>query len=216
MKKKIKFYFLNLKNKMYSCRICFEESDVRNNFIVPCNCLGTGKYVHKECLNSWLKMGIKNQNYEKCNTCLTKYLRKTQNNEKQINQEFYTDITFMYIFITLIFILFCLFINKFPLLVYIVWFFVIEFFYIFLIVLYGPSGFIFFAFMILIYVFSEYKKSSKKGAISFTLFAYLFFLVFYSDDLNRFIKKDIVKKYRLSNVSEMYDFELKQYVKGVM
>jgi E3 ubiquitin-protein ligase MARCH1/8 len=37
------------------CRICHGEEVNLKNFITPCNCSGTLRYVHHSCLNKWLK-----------------------------------------------------------------------------------------------------------------------------------------------------------------
>ncbi|KAJ8542019.1 hypothetical protein K7X08_016885 [Anisodus acutangulus] len=55
------------------CRICL-ESDGRD-FIAPCKCKGTSKYVHRECLDQWraVKEGFA---FSHCTTCKTPfYLR---------------------------------------------------------------------------------------------------------------------------------------------
>lgn len=36
-----------------ACRICFEESKDCAQFISPCKCIGTQKYVHFKCLRRW-------------------------------------------------------------------------------------------------------------------------------------------------------------------
>lgn len=36
----------------YMCRICLEEG-VRRDFIAPCRCSGTSKWVHRKCLDRW-------------------------------------------------------------------------------------------------------------------------------------------------------------------
>lgn len=36
----------------YQCRICLETDD-EENLCSPCKCIGTQKYVHKECLNKF-------------------------------------------------------------------------------------------------------------------------------------------------------------------
>jgi hypothetical protein len=36
----------------YQCRICL-ETDKEENLCNPCKCIGTQKYVHKECLNTF-------------------------------------------------------------------------------------------------------------------------------------------------------------------
>jgi len=55
----------NLKSN-HSCRICLEE-DTIDNFIYPCKCNGTQKYVHRTCLNEWRKKNSKNTHCEICN-----------------------------------------------------------------------------------------------------------------------------------------------------
>lgn len=43
-------------NKNISCRICYENKNtMKDPLIAPCNCLGTVKYIHVNCLKSWLK-----------------------------------------------------------------------------------------------------------------------------------------------------------------
>ncbi|KAJ6908052.1 hypothetical protein NC651_018483 [Populus alba x Populus x berolinensis] len=52
------------------CRICL-ETDGRD-FIAPCKCKGTGKYVHRECLDQWraVKEGFA---FAHCTTCKAPY-----------------------------------------------------------------------------------------------------------------------------------------------
>ncbi len=41
------------------CRICFESDDLSNNKLIsPCNCNGTSKYVHTNCLKLWINNSI--------------------------------------------------------------------------------------------------------------------------------------------------------------
>ena len=44
------------KLKTYTCRICLQEGDFlgENPLISPCNCTGSVKYLHLECLRKWL------------------------------------------------------------------------------------------------------------------------------------------------------------------
>ncbi|KAF9610795.1 hypothetical protein IFM89_024904 [Coptis chinensis] len=52
------------------CRICL-DSDGRD-FIAPCKCKGTGKYVHRECLDHWraIREGFA---FAHCTTCKAPY-----------------------------------------------------------------------------------------------------------------------------------------------
>ena len=49
---------LNFKGTIESgkaCRICLDEAeDVDNPFIAPCNCAGSMRFIHLQCLREWL------------------------------------------------------------------------------------------------------------------------------------------------------------------
>lgn len=53
----------------YTCRICFEESNSRAGFIVPCRCSGSSKHVHRACLDLWRSQNPDGVNFRRCNTC---------------------------------------------------------------------------------------------------------------------------------------------------
>ncbi|KAK9110621.1 hypothetical protein Sjap_018681 [Stephania japonica] len=57
------------------CRICL-ETDGRD-FIAPCKCKGTSKYVHRECLDHWraVKEGFA---FAHCTTCKAPYYLRVQ------------------------------------------------------------------------------------------------------------------------------------------
>jgi hypothetical protein len=55
-----------------SCRICLEE-DERINLISPCNCDGTTKFIHRQCLNTWRLGNIENDNFKRCEICHFEY-----------------------------------------------------------------------------------------------------------------------------------------------
>ncbi|GFP96255.1 hypothetical protein PHJA_001769600 [Phtheirospermum japonicum] len=57
-------------DEQIQCRICL-ESDGRD-FIAPCKCKGTSKYVHRECLDHWraVKEGFA---FAHCTTCKAPY-----------------------------------------------------------------------------------------------------------------------------------------------
>ena len=74
-RKKSKTKFLKGKNKEGNkeilCRICYEEKDEKDNpLIQPCNCHGSLKYIHLNCLKQWLKTNtyILYENNEFCKT----------------------------------------------------------------------------------------------------------------------------------------------------
>uniref|UniRef100_A0A0D9XTY9 RING-CH-type domain-containing protein n=1 Tax=Leersia perrieri TaxID=77586 RepID=A0A0D9XTY9_9ORYZ len=56
--------------EQFQCRICL-ETDGRD-FIAPCKCKGTSKYVHRDCLDHWraVKEGFA---FSHCTTCKAPY-----------------------------------------------------------------------------------------------------------------------------------------------
>ncbi|OAY71133.1 hypothetical protein ACMD2_25411 [Ananas comosus] len=61
--------------EQFQCRICL-ETDGRD-FIAPCKCKGTSKYVHRECLDHWrsVKEGFA---FSHCTTCKAPYYLRVQ------------------------------------------------------------------------------------------------------------------------------------------
>ena len=63
---KLKYIYIKLKNvkdknlKPLKCRICFSEGNFedKNPLISPCNCTGSVKYIHLNCLRKWLTSKI--------------------------------------------------------------------------------------------------------------------------------------------------------------
>jgi len=37
------------------CRICLSEEEPGNPIISPCNCTGSVKYIHLDCIREWLE-----------------------------------------------------------------------------------------------------------------------------------------------------------------
>lgn len=48
------------------CRLCFESG---GDLIAPCNCRGTSKWVHRECLNRWRSMNHNPRAFTHCSEC---------------------------------------------------------------------------------------------------------------------------------------------------
>ncbi|CAA3024997.1 zinc finger [Olea europaea subsp. europaea] len=57
-------------DEQIQCRICFETKG--RDFIAPCKCKGTSKYVHRKCLDHWraVKEGFA---FGHCTTCMAPY-----------------------------------------------------------------------------------------------------------------------------------------------
>jgi hypothetical protein len=61
----------NINNDDIACRICY--GDEHNDFIVPCSCKGTMKFVHRQCLDTWRATNIAPQAFTHCPQCKFKY-----------------------------------------------------------------------------------------------------------------------------------------------
>lgn len=51
------------------CRICFELETNRKKIIFPCNCSGSMKYVHEECLKLWIISSNQDIKSAQCDIC---------------------------------------------------------------------------------------------------------------------------------------------------
>jgi len=206
--------------QLYNCRICFDESDVRKDFIVPCDCKGTNKYVHKDCLNLWLKTLGSGNNYDVCKSCLGKYDRKTENNESQILKNIKStincEITQYIIMFLLFFIIIGVLVNYFPIIGYTI----IGIFYFLLYVtciLYTNTILIFIGVIILFNYFNSQKNNRIKEKsffilmIAFITTSFLFSEYYYDERY-----KELKLNYVLSTSHLMYDKELGVYVEGVL
>lgn len=51
------------------CRICLEPESESNKFIAPCHCTGSVKFVHEECLKTWIVSQQDDFSVSKCELC---------------------------------------------------------------------------------------------------------------------------------------------------
>lgn len=68
------------------CRICFDQEGA--NIISPCKCSGNSKYVHDECLRSWILVKFESIENAKCEVCMEQYkvtTKKTWKCQKNTN-----------------------------------------------------------------------------------------------------------------------------------
>ncbi|OMJ67506.1 hypothetical protein SteCoe_35308 [Stentor coeruleus] len=55
------------------CRVCFEDETVEKKLISPCLCKGSSKYIHEDCLYSWISCQADTKNIRKCEVCKFAY-----------------------------------------------------------------------------------------------------------------------------------------------
>jgi len=60
------------------CYICYEEGQVGNPLINPCQCAGSVKYVHLNCLQRWIQPEGSSAVNTHCPVCKVRYPEKTQ------------------------------------------------------------------------------------------------------------------------------------------
>ena len=51
------------------CRICFEAGTIENPLISPCECSGSMKYIHEECLKKWICSRTRDPKTFNCDVC---------------------------------------------------------------------------------------------------------------------------------------------------
>lgn len=51
------------------CRICFENETSENPLISPCECSGSMKYIHEECLKKWIYSRTRDPKAFSCDVC---------------------------------------------------------------------------------------------------------------------------------------------------
>lgn len=56
-----------------TCRICMEPENQDNPLISPCKCLGTIRYIHEECLKTWLVSHFEDIAKSCCELCKTSF-----------------------------------------------------------------------------------------------------------------------------------------------
>lgn len=59
-----------------SCRICLDV-DPLDDLFSPCKCRGSVKYVHRECLATWVKTTNNPESKKKCMMCHTEYIKSS-------------------------------------------------------------------------------------------------------------------------------------------
>jgi hypothetical protein len=57
------------------CRICYSEATSENALISPCDCAGSMKYIHTQCLHAWRQYP---DQYLRCPVCATIYFRNVK------------------------------------------------------------------------------------------------------------------------------------------
>lgn len=68
------------------CRICLSEEEPGNPIISPCNCTGSVKYIHLECIKEWLE----GKKHKKETPYVNSYIWRGL--ECEICKSFYNDI----------------------------------------------------------------------------------------------------------------------------
>ncbi|RIA90890.1 hypothetical protein C1645_138856 [Glomus cerebriforme] len=92
------------------CRICFSGVEDEGNLgrlISPCQCKGTMRYVHVECLNQWRLTSQKKSSFFQCDECKYKYAFRRTTIAKFATNEFILTL------VTLSFFAFCVFMGGF-------------------------------------------------------------------------------------------------------
>lgn len=72
-----------MSDQQKECRICFDE-EKNDEFIAPCLCSGTSKYVHISCIEKWREINKFKPAYDKCMECHFEYKLKKKYREETL------------------------------------------------------------------------------------------------------------------------------------
>src|SRR5438105_1095901 len=68
------------------CRICLQdETEDASEFMNPCKCKGSQKYIHKKCFNDWMIKGVNPRSLTHCPTCHYEYKRQLKDGGHEVN-----------------------------------------------------------------------------------------------------------------------------------
>jgi len=199
----------------YSCRFCFEESENRHNFIVPCLCKGSQKYVHRDCLNLWLQQNTNTKNYDICASCKGKYKRNNNKHTQEIENAAINETHQYTVYLTLLFVLLGALIYAFPSLGILV--FTLVYFICYFSIIFLEQSFLWLVPILVIYLLItttfERKPQKIRGPAILTLLL-LYIATIYAS--YTYFKDIIRSSFRIKPSSEMYDYELKKYIPGII
>lgn len=94
-------------NEEHICSICLVTGDT-NDYISPCKCSGTSKYVHKKCIMKWINKTDNLESKKKCTVCKYEYKFIEINIQGQYLINIVMNNRFIFLFVvfnTLIFII---------------------------------------------------------------------------------------------------------------
>lgn len=98
----------------YICRFCYEESNDIKDFITPCKCSGSVKYVHRSCLDIWRSLNPDGENFNRCNVCKFNYviteLEEPIEEKQKRDDDYYREVSTMLFKHLIIFILVIVFV----------------------------------------------------------------------------------------------------------
>ncbi len=93
----------------YSCKICFDDSNTPENpLLSPCNCKGSIKHTHKNCLETWITTS---RRYT-CSECRAPYKLLYKNNKHHFRNIFQTIKTFSLLYLPLHFLFYIIYTNT--------------------------------------------------------------------------------------------------------
>jgi hypothetical protein len=69
-------------HKTKVCRVCFEDETIEKKLISPCLCKGSSKYIHEDCLYSWISCQTGIKNAKKCEVCKFPYSIQVKTHKK--------------------------------------------------------------------------------------------------------------------------------------
>lgn len=67
------------------CRICLDAETDTTKLIRPCNCTGSNRFVHRECLDKWRVNSIRPEAFHTCTTCMKRFEFEEDESPKKLS-----------------------------------------------------------------------------------------------------------------------------------
>lgn len=98
----------------HKCRICFENG---GDIIAPCNCNGTSRWVHRECLDEWRAASASSHAFRECGVCKCPYHLKHEESTdyelvRQIIRKLATQTCKWFLFVQLVIIVLAMLVRA--------------------------------------------------------------------------------------------------------
>ena len=200
-------------SEIKTCRICFDDEN-QEGLIAPCGCKGSAGFVHKTCLNNWLKCNKSTNHYYECNECKHKYRRvNSPEQESHVNFEI-VSFSLTFILGSVLFLMLLMFtcgISVFvcSILLFILYVITLS------IINFHDSCYSWVVIIIFLSILGSSRKVKTFIIDSWLIIGFCYLMSKYNERWDR-LEKCINANYMSNHNHKMYDYFTKTYIDGII